>query len=211
MKSIREADTNEPTSVLVKNYNSIYSGTGAIASRATNETINSPAADGAALGRASHGSMSSTRADPEVKDQTRTPEEDSVSEMAAAGSTTSTQSRFINRGGPEARSSSTIALDRTRTRAATSPEASAGNQEWNRSADDVSVRAATGVKTQSNSCRLSQAGTQDREVPRPDPAADLRWEAAIRAVGVRTPIIREDPGTWAIAKTGGPTEPGQSL
>ncbi len=65
------------------------------------------------------------------------------------------------------------------------------------------MRVATGVKTltQSNSSRLSQAGTQDREVPRPDPAADPRWEAAIRARGTGTPIIRDDPGTGAIASS----------
>ena len=36
---------------------------------------------------------------------------------------------------------------------------------------------------------------EDREVPRPDPAADPRWEAAIRARGTRPPITRDDPGT----------------
>ena len=30
-------------------------------------------------------------------------------------------------------------------------------------------------------------------VPRPDPAADPRWEAALRAVGTRTPITRVKP------------------
>ena len=176
-------------------------GTGAIASGATNETIHSPAAGGAALGRAVNGSMSSTGVDPEVNDQTRTPEEGSVSEMATAGSTTPTQSRFINRGGSDATSSSTV--DRTKTRATTSPEASAGSLGRVRSADDISVRAATGVTTlpQSNSRGRSQAGTEDRAVPRPDPASDPRREAALRAVKGRTPIIREDPGAGAIATT----------
>ena len=145
------------------------SRTGAIASRATDENIHSPAASGAALGRATNGTKTSTGADPEDYDQTRTPSEDSVSEMAAAGQTPS-------QDGPETSSSSTVALDRTRNLAATSPEANVGSQGRDRSAEDVSVRAATGATTliQSNSRGLSQAGTQDREVPRPDPASDPR-------------------------------------
>ena len=78
-------------------------GTGAIGSRATAEHIHTPAASGAALGRTVNGSQTSTGVDSDGGDQIRTPEEDSVSEMAAAGSTTSSELRFSNRGGPEAK------------------------------------------------------------------------------------------------------------
>ena len=72
-------------------------------------------------------------------------------------------------------------MHRTRSRATTPSEASAGDLERHRSEDD------------------------DREGPRPDPASDPRWEAAIRARDTGTSIYRGDPGTGAIATTtGGP-------
>ena len=53
------------------------------------------------------------------------------------------------------------------TRVASSTEANAGSHGRARSADDVSVRAATEIttSTQSNNRTLSQAGTKDRAVP----------------------------------------------
>ena len=83
--------------------------------------------------------------------------------------------------GPEAGPSITVALHRTRTRATAPSEASAGYLERHMSEDD------------------------DREGPRPDPVSDPRWEAAIRARGMGTPINRGDPGTGAIATTTGGT------
>ena len=168
------------------------SGTGPIASRATDENIHSLAASG---------TKTSTGADPEDNDETRAPSEDNVSEMAAAGQTPS-------QDGPETRSFSTAALDRTRTKAATSPEANAGSQGRDRSADDVSMRTATGATTltQSNSRGLSQAGTQDREVPRPDPATNPRWGALLRSMGV----VPMGPGQ-PLEQPMGPTEPRNTL
>ena len=55
--------------------------------------------------------------------------------MVAAGPTTLTQLSSISHGRPEAMSSSTRALDRTMTRAATSPEANAGSRGRARSAN----------------------------------------------------------------------------
>ncbi len=145
------------------------SGTKAIASRATDENITSPAASGAVLGRAANGSKTPTGADPDGNDQNRTPSEDSASERDATGQTSSNC-------GPEAGSSTTIALHRTESRATTPSEASAGDMERYRSEDD------------------------DREEPRPDPALDPRWEAALRSRGA-APIDRGDPETGAIATT----------
>ena len=52
-------------------------------------TSTSPVAGGAALGRTANGSQTSTGVDSDGADQTRTPREDSVSEMVMAGPTTS--------------------------------------------------------------------------------------------------------------------------
>ena len=139
----------------------MFNGTGAIATSATDRTFDSPTASRTALVRAANGSMSSTGAGSDDNDQARTTSEDDVSEMAVAG---------CSHGGPEAKSPSTGALELTRTRATSATEANADSHGRTRSADDISVRAAT----------------------------DPRWEAAIRARGVGTPIIREDPGTGAL-------------
>ena len=165
----------------------MFNGTGAIATSATDRTFDSPTASRTALVRAANGSMSSTGAGSDDNDQARTPSEDDVSEMAVAG---------CSHGGPEAKSPSTGALELTRTRATSATEANADSHGRTRSADDISVRAATGVTTLT---QQAQPGRDARsKVPRPDPAADPRWEAAIRARGVGTPIIREDPGTGAL-------------
>ena len=91
--------------------------------------------------------------------------------MAAAGTTTLTESGTISRDGSEARS--------------------------------VSEMAAAGPTTLTESGNISRGGpeaiqTQDREVLRPDPVDDPRWQAAIRARGSQTPISRGDPGTEVI-------------
>ena len=119
-------------------------------------------------------SKTSTGVDPEGNDLNRTPSEDNALERDAAGQTSSNS-------GPKAGSSITAALHRTRNRATTPSEASAGDLERHRSGDD------------------------DREGPRPNPALDPRWEAAIRARGTGTSIIRGDPRTGAIATTTGGT------
>ena len=92
--------------------------------------------------------MSSTGADSDDHDQTGTPSDYDVSEMVTAGPTTLTQSSSSSHGGPEAMSPNTGALEQSGVALA-------------RSADDVSVRAATGVttSTQSNPRRSSQAET----------------------------------------------------
>ena len=68
--------------------------------------------------------------------------------------------------------------------------------------DSVSEMVTAGPTTSGESGTISRGGpeairTEDREVPRPDPVDDPRWEAAIRARVARTPINRGDPGTEA--------------
>ena len=77
-------------------------GARAIASRATDENIHSPAARGVVLGRAANESKTPTGADPEGNDLNRTPLEDSASDRDAAGQTS-------GNSGPEAGSSVTAA------------------------------------------------------------------------------------------------------
>ena len=140
-------------------------------------------ASGAALARADNEPMSSTGADSDDNDQTRTPSEDDVSEMAAAGPTNPTQSSSSSHGGPEAQPPGTGTLVRTGSSATSPAEAVAHSPGQPRGAYGVSTQAAVTTLTQSRPRRTSQAGTRDREAL-PDPAADPRWEAVLRAVGV---------------------------
>ena len=199
----RRADTtspvltrqDRPSSSGLRSATVMRNGTGAIAQSATDRTSTSSSADGAALARADTEPMSSTGAGDSDNDQAGTPSEDSVSERTAAGATTPKQSSFGSHGGPEAQPSSTRALVRTGSSAASPAGAVANGPGQPRGADGVSTQAATGVVTltQSNSRRSSRAGTGDQVARRPDPAADPLWGAMLRATGVLPPITREEP------------------
>ena len=173
----------------------MMNGTGSIAQSATARTSTSSSADGAALAGADTEPMSSTGAGDSDNDQAGTPSEDSVSERTAAGATTPKQSSSGSHGGPEAQPPSTRALVRTGSSAASPAGAVANGPGQPRGADGVSTQAATGVVTltQSDPRRSSRAGTGDQVARLPDPAEDPRWEAVLRAVGVRPPITREEP------------------
>ena len=198
----RRADTtspvltrqDRPSSSGLRSAAAMNNGTGAIAAGATDRTSNSPSASGAALVRADNEPMSSTGAGSVANDQAGTPSEDDVSDMAEAGPPTPTQSGSSSHGGPEAQPPSTGALARTGSSASSPAEEVAHNTGQPRGADGSFIQAATVVTTltQSRPRRSSQAGTGDREA-RPDPAADPRWEAALRAVGVQPAITREEP------------------
>ena len=158
-------------------------------------TSNSPSASGAAL----------VTADSEPTSSTGAGSDDNRSAFSdGRGGTDDSNAVELQRRshpalepwfGPEAQPPSTGALVRTRSRATSPAEVVANSPGRTGSADGVSTQAATGVTTltQSRPRRSSQSRTGDQEARRPDPAADPRWEAALRAVGVRPPITRAEP------------------